>query len=278
LAGSVLQAEHRPLLATVRSVRGVAEVEDHLGVWERPDGVSALQGGRSIRPTALRENWRPATRLLAGAGGAGLMVVGLRTLFGARPHGLIGSAVLAGGGALILRSWSNAPLTRFAGTTPRHSIDIGKSLRVRAPVEKVFAALARFETFPSFMRNVRRVQTTAEGRSHWEVAGPAGVSVEWDSEMTAHKPNELLAWRTVPSSTVTHAGIIRFAPEGDGTRLDIRMSYAPPAGALGHLVAKLFGADPKKELDEDLLRLKSFLESGVPPRDAARPAAQPARV
>jgi len=31
-------------------------------------------------------------------------------------------------------------------------------------------------------------------------------------------------------------------------------------GALGHAVAALLGADPKKQLDEDLLRLKSLLE------------------
>jgi uncharacterized membrane protein len=47
------------------------------------------------------------------------------------------------------------------------------------------------------------------------------------------------------------------------------MSYSPPAGVLGHVVAKLFGADPKTELDEDLLRMKTFLETGKAPCDAA---------
>jgi hypothetical protein len=42
----------------------------------------------------------------------------------------------------------------------------------------------------------------------------------------------------------------------------------PPAGALGHVVARIFGADPKTKLDADLLRLKCFLESGKPPRDS----------
>jgi uncharacterized membrane protein len=31
---------------------------------------------------------------------------------------------------------------------------------------------------------------------------------------------------------------------------------------MGHLVAKLFGADPKHALDDDLGRLKSLLELG----------------
>jgi uncharacterized membrane protein len=40
------------------------------------------------------------------------------------------------------------------------------------------------------------------------------------------------------------------------------MSYNPPAGALGHAVATLFGSDPKSAMNEDLVRLKSLLETG----------------
>lgn len=48
------------------------------------------------------------------------------------------------------------------------------------------------------------------------------------------------------------------------------MSYNPPAGVLGHAVAELFGVDPKHEMDDDLLRMKSLIETGVHPHDAAR--------
>jgi hypothetical protein len=44
--------------------------------------------------------------------------------------------------------------------------------------------------------------------------------------------------------------------------LCIRMTYKPPAGALGHAVASLLGSDPKRAMDEDLLRFKSLLEEG----------------
>jgi uncharacterized membrane protein len=40
------------------------------------------------------------------------------------------------------------------------------------------------------------------------------------------------------------------------------MTYTPPAGALGHVFARLLGADPKKQMDDDLLRFKSLLETG----------------
>jgi uncharacterized membrane protein len=272
LVGDILASEHEALLSTVRRVPGVMDVEDHLGVHERADGVSALQGGipRNARPFELwHEHWRPATRLLAGVSGAGLLLIGGSQFAGRHAHPLLGFSALALGGALVARSASNAPLRQLVGGGGR-AIEIRKTMFVQAPVEKVFAALADYENYPSFMRNVRSVRMFSDVRSHWEVAGPGGVSVEWESETTAFKPNELLAWRSVAHSAVTHAGIIRFSHARDGTRLDIQMTYSPPGGALGHLVAKLSGADPKKELDEDLLRLKSFLESGVPPRDAAR--------
>jgi BON domain-containing protein len=44
LSGPVLASELDQLLATVRSVRGVKDVENHLEVHETPDGVPALQG------------------------------------------------------------------------------------------------------------------------------------------------------------------------------------------------------------------------------------------
>ena len=38
----------------------------------------------------------------------------------------------------------------------------------------------------------------------------------------------------------------------------------------------MFGADPKKEMDEDLMRMKSFIETGQTPHDAASRSAREA--
>jgi uncharacterized membrane protein len=53
----------------------------------------------------------------------------------------------------------------------------------------------------------------------------------------------------------------------------IGAAQLPPAGALGHAVAGLFGADPKHEMDEDLMRMKALLETGKMPHDARQPVA-----
>jgi uncharacterized membrane protein len=184
--------------------------------------------------------------------------------------GILGAAV---SGALLVRTGSNVPLTQWLGLSPGNSISVHKILYVNAPVDQVFQLLARYESFPLFMRNVRRVRTHPDGRSHWTVAGPAGVSFEWDAVTTRFEPNLLLAWRTVSNSVVRHSGSIRFEPRNGGTCLEVQLSYSPPGGALGHALARFLRSDPKAEIDEDLLRVKTFLESGKRPRDAVEPRA-----
>jgi uncharacterized membrane protein len=72
-----------------------------------------------------------------------------------------------------------------------------------------------------------------------------------------------MAWQTEPSAVVQHAGRVHFRSRVDGsTAVNIRLSYNPIVGGLGHVVASLFGADPKRQMDDDLLRMKTFIETG----------------
>ena len=105
------------------------------------------------------------------------------------------------------------------------------------------------------------------------MAGPAGLPVKWTAEVIEQIPNHLIAWRTVPGSLIRHFGVIHFEPNAQGgTRVDIKLAYNPIAGAVGHVVAKLFGADPKCEMDGDLVRMKTMIETGHAPHDAAQPS------
>ena len=151
----------------------------------------------------------------------------------------------------------------------RRPIDVHETIEIDAPIEKVFDYWQRYENFSRFMPEVRSVRELGDGRSHWTVAGPLGVPIEWDADVTELVPNEALAWKTVPGSRVQHAGIVRFQPGGEGrTRLAVRISYNPPAGALGHAVAAFLGADPDRRLQASLLRMKRLIESGRSPREA----------
>jgi uncharacterized membrane protein len=267
LSGLVLEHEHEDLLRSVRSVRGVVNVENQLEKHASPEGVPALQGGRpraGDRFELLQKNWSPAARGLVGAVGSALII------YGARKRSLLGLFASGAGSALLLRGATNTPMSELVGlASGPHVIDIQKTITVDAPVEEVFNTLTHYENFPQFMSNVREVKIREDGSSHWTVAGPAGRTVEWDAVTSQLVPNEVVAWTTTPGSVIEHTGVIRFQRINSSTRLEVKMSYNPPAGVFGHIVAVLFGADPKHELDEDLMRMKSFLETGKLPRDAA---------
>jgi uncharacterized membrane protein len=246
----------------VRSVRGVRSVENRLRAHVEPGDTPALQGA-TPRPGPARwafsqKQWSPTARLLAGATG------GVLSLYGLRRAGAAGVALAATGATLLARAVTNLDLRRLfgigAGTT---AVLVQKSLNVAAPVSEVFALWSRYENFPRFMANVREVRPAAGGRSHWTVVGPGGVPLEWETVETAREPDRSLAWRTVDSAVIAHSGRVQFQDNGDGTtRIDIRMQYTPPAGSIGHAVASLLGFDPKRAIDEDLVRLKSLLEEG----------------
>jgi uncharacterized membrane protein len=145
----------------------------------------------------------------------------------------------------------------------RGTMDVQKTVDIAAPLEEVWALWSDFTRFPRFMTHLREVRVTGPDRSHWVATGPLGAPVEWDAEITERSERERIAWRSVDGSPVETAGEVRFRqrPTG-GTRVELRLSCAPPAGALGRAVATFFGSHPKRQIDDDLLRLKSLLETG----------------
>jgi uncharacterized membrane protein len=261
LTGHVLVDEVNELVKRVEEVRGVREVRNELEIHRSADGVSELQGPgrpREERPELLQANWAPTTRLVVGTLG------GILAFKGARARSRRGRALSALGLGLLTRAATNLPPRRLVGLgAGRRAIEVQKTIRVAAPVARVWELWSNFENFPRFMAHLREVRKIDEGRSHWVAVGPAGVPVEWDAVVTDWVPNQLIAWKSVEGSTVETAGRVRFRPTADsGTEIDVQMSYNPPAGAIGHAVATLFGADPKHALDEDMVRFKSLLEEG----------------
>jgi uncharacterized membrane protein len=262
LRGPILEREARRALRALRWVPGAHEVRDELEHHEQAGDVPGLQGGRQRiwRADIAQQHWAPATRMSVGTIGTAFLLHGLRNR---------SALCLLGGAAMLARATTNMEMRRLLGWGGRRSIEFMKTMQIAAPVEQVFEFWQNFENFPQFMRNVHSVRRNADGTWHWEVAGPLGACVQWDAALTRLEPNRLIAWSTVPGATVAHAGRVRFEPAGDGTRVQVEMGYNPAGGALGHVVASLFGADPKSEMDEDLARLKAYFETGKPARDAA---------
>jgi uncharacterized membrane protein/osmotically-inducible protein OsmY len=244
LHGDVLPHEHEQVLSAVRSIRGVSDLTDHLmerasdhHTWLPRDDGAALQ----------RERWSPTARIAAGALGGALLIAGVRQ------RSLVAVLGALVGGPLLLRSATNTPLKRLG--PGGGVIDVRKSILVHAPIDRVFRLLEAYENYPAFMRSVQKVMRQADGTSHWVLGREGKASLEGDSRTTVHRPNEMLAWQSLPDSKFEHSGVIRFQSVGkEQTRLDIHISYRRPAGAFGHAVRSLF--------DTELTRMKTFAETG----------------
>jgi uncharacterized membrane protein len=209
--------------------------------------------------------WTPAVRGSAMVGGG---LLGLYALMRRSP---LSMALGVAGLAMLARGAANQPLTgMLSGRGMGQTIDLEKTIHIDASPDEVYDLWANYENFPRFMSHVVEVRDLGRGRSHWVVRGPAGSEFEWDSKLTEKARPNRLAWRSEPGAEIGQSGSVQFEPHRGGTRVTVRMSYSPPAGAIGHGIATLLGADPKRQMDDDLARMKSIIERGAVPSEAAR--------
>ena len=141
-----------------------------------------------------------------------------------------------------------------------------RTIDIAASPDVVFDVWSRYENFPHFMSQVTEVRDLGQNRSHWIVQGSEGQDVEWDSLLTASERPHRLAWRSEPNASIDHEGIVLLEPAGKGTRATVRLFWRPPPSASGDTVAVLSAADSERLLEDDLHRMKEFIERGLPAR------------
>jgi uncharacterized membrane protein len=143
-------------------------------------------------------------------------------------------------------------------------IVVVEAITINRPRQEVYSFWHNFENFPRFMAHLESVQRVDDRRSHWKAKAPAGAAVEWDAETIEDRPNELIAWRSLPDAAVPNSGQVRFrdAPGNRGTEVIVELKYQPPGGRIGALIAKLFGEEPSQQVKGDLRRLKQVMEIG----------------
>ena len=262
LTGVIVGAGAMYLLDPDRGARRRSLLRDRgiqVGHKLRAKGVQSLDGferDSQSEAEGTGPNWRPATRLAVGTLGS------LVALQGSRTRGLQGQVLSLVGVGLFTRAAVNLPARRLI-TLGRggRAITVEKTLLVGAPSDRVWELWSNFEDFPRFMAHLREVRKIEEGLSHWVAVGPAGVPAEWEAIVTDWVPGQFIGWRSVENSPIETSGQVRLSPISDReTQIDVQLTYTPPAGAAGHVLASLLGTDPKRAVDEDLLRLKSLLE------------------
>lgn len=262
LSGPILREDEDSIVKTAMRTRGVHGVDNQLQMVDDPQDIPALQGSpsprRQARPEWAQRNWSPATRLLSSVGGS------LLTLYGLTRRGVAKPVLSTAGMVLTARGMTNLDTRSLLGLgLGENGIRANKAINIFAPVDEIYRFWRNFENFHLFMSHVKEISVREDGVSTWKVAGPAGSTIEFQSRITQDIPNDSIAWETLPDSQVHSAGFVRFDENRDGsTRVSVQMSYVPPAGAVGHAVAQLFGVDPRQAMHEDLLRLKSLLEEG----------------
>lgn len=214
-------------------------------------------------------HWSDVKRALPLAGGM-LVLVGIARR---SPWSVLLAAV---GASMVYESVRNGALKEsilsLGGTPSQQTLEYGQGIRIQESVtirrsqEDLYRYWRDLENLPRVMRHLQDVRVTGILQSHWVVQAPAGTSVEWDAEIIRDKGNETIAWRSMEGADVPNAGSVRFEPApGDaGTLVTVNLKYDPPLGALGAVMAKLFGADPSFTVNQDLHRFKSMMELNRP--------------
>ena len=130
------------------------------------------------------------------------------------------------------------------------------------PLNEVFGYWDGFQSLPRFMSDAATVQITGDRQSHWRLPAPAGLTLEWDAQITDSRPNEEIAWRTADGASVT--GVVRFrtAPGNRGTQVIFDAHFSPPGGELGKKIAGIFAEALGTKIGNDLRRFKQLVELG----------------
>jgi uncharacterized membrane protein len=144
-----------------------------------------------------------------------------------------------------------------------HGVKVERAVTINKPADELYRFWRNFVQLPQFMSHLEEVRVI-DKRSHWVAKAPLGMRVEWDAEVINDKPNELIAWRSLPGSDVDTAGSVHFAPaaQGRGTEVRVTLKYDPPAGKVGATLARWLGEAPETQIRADLLRFKQLMETG----------------
>lgn len=205
-------------------------------------------------------------RIVSAFGGAALAVWGLRNL-----NSITGISMLLSGGYLMVRGISG--YCYVSNMIGRNTADVQKrapameirtTFTINKPRSDVYAFWRKLENLPRFMQHLERVEELDDKRSTWTAKIPGvGGKVSWQAQITDDISGELIAWTSLPGSTVDNAGEVRFRDvAGKGTELSVCISYRLPAGDLGSIAAKLFNPAIEKMMRDDIRSFKNLLETG----------------
>ena len=144
------------------------------------------------------------------------------------------------------------------------TLNIRVSMVVNKPREEVYAMWRNLSNLPLFMRHLKRVEEQDELFSNWVMEIPGGVgTLQWHAEIVKERYGEMIAWQSLPGSSIDNAGKVGFRDSlgGQGTTVDVILTYHAPLGKIGEQVAQLFTPVFKRLIEEEIRGFKDFVET-----------------
>jgi uncharacterized membrane protein len=151
------------------------------------------------------------------------------------------------------------------------AINIRTTLMVNKPKDEVYAFWRKLENLPLFMKHLASVTEIDQKHSHWEAVIPGNIGrIKWNAEIVKEEPGHLIGWQSIANATINNAGKVVFhdALNGQGTELEVVISYHPPAGELGAGIAKALNGVFEKIIRQDVMNFKEYIETKHNPRNA----------
>jgi uncharacterized membrane protein len=179
-----------------------------------------------------------------------------------------------------LTAETNAP-NQTEATAESAEVHAKAAITVNVPIAEVYAFWEDFRNLPRFMRDFASVEVSGDRTSQWSLTAPAGITFNWDIEITDATPNQRIAWQTAEGTTLNGSGEVRFrsAPGGRGTEVVFDATFSPPGGDLGKKIAGFFAEALGTKIGSDLRRFKQLVELGeiVHSDDSVIPGPNPAQ-
>lgn len=102
---------------------------------------------------------------------------------------------------------------------------VTETIEVEVPVRVAYNQWTQFEEFPRFMGGIERVDQLDDTHLHW-VASIAGVTREWDAEITEQVPDRRIAWTNIDRAT--NSGSVTFGSTGPSTTtVTLELGFEP---------------------------------------------------
>jgi len=218
-------------------------------------------------------------RWVSGVGGASVLWYGLRRHDLSRwPLALLGAGLVYQGvsGNNLLDYLPGAQEMPLIGqmTSAPTQLRIRKSITVDNQPEYLYSYWRNLENLPTFMTHVKSVQDLGNGRSHWVVQVLNNMELEWDAQIIQDRPNEMIAWETLPEATLQNRGYVKFIPTSKGTEVSVSLEYDPPGAALGRFAGGAVKFIAEEQIKEEIRNFKRLMETGDLPTTEGQPAAR----